>query len=292
MPLLAVFLPDKPDGSAVLLAPGGGYLRIVIDKEGVEAARRLNAAGVTVFMLRYRLPGEGWADGKDVPLQDAQRAMRIVRAGAQRFGIDPNRVGVIGFSAGGHVAASLATRPYDAVYAPVDDIDAQDAKPDFAGLMYPVITMGPGAHQGSRDNLLGPNPSDALVSAYSCEKLVTAEYAAKLHLLCRRRRCGAADGKRHGDVRGAAAREGSRRAARLRGGRPRLRAATGEGQAGLGLAGPVPALGLQPRLVSRSGRFAVLGRDLFAPRHMRQRVAQHLDARAGPRRVLAQMAAE
>ena len=173
VPLLAVFRPDKPDGSAVLLAPGGGYRLIVIDKEGEETARRLVASGVTVFMLRYRLPAEGWADGKDVPLQDAQRAMRIIRAGAQAYGIDPNRTGVMGFSAGGHVAASLATRPYDAVYKPIDDIDSQDAKPAFAGLMYPVITMGPGAHQGSRDHLLGTNPPEALANAYSCEKLVT-----------------------------------------------------------------------------------------------------------------------
>ena len=172
-PLLTVYRPSRPDGSAVLMAPGGGYIRVVIDKEGAEAARRLNASGVTVFMLRYRLPAEGWADAKNVPLQDAQRAMRIVRAGAQGFGIDPNRLGVLGFSAGGHVAASLATRPYDAVYKPVDDIDSLDAKPTFAALIYPVITMGPGAHGGSRDNLLGLNPPEAKVAAYSCEKLVT-----------------------------------------------------------------------------------------------------------------------
>jgi len=172
-PLLAVYRPEKPDGSAVLMAPGGGYVRIVIDKEGIECARRFNASGVTVFMLRYRLPAEGWANGKDVPLQDAQRAMRIVRASAQKFAVDPNRIGVMGFSAGGHVAASLATRPYDAVYKPVDEFDAQDTKPAFAGLMYPVITMSAeGAHMGSRTSLLGKTPSDALVAAYSCEKLV------------------------------------------------------------------------------------------------------------------------
>ena len=174
-PHLAVFRPQKPDGSAVVLAPGGAYRLIVIDKEGIETARRLNESGVTVFMLRYRLPAEGWVDGKNVPLQDAQRAMRIVRAGAQGFGIDPNRVGVMGFSAGGHVAASLATRATDTVYQPVDEIDAQDPRPVFAGLMYPVITMGPGAHGGSRDNLLGLNPPEAKVAAASCEKLVTGK---------------------------------------------------------------------------------------------------------------------
>lgn len=176
VPLFTVFRPEKPDGSAVLMAPGGGYVRIVIDKEGVEAARRFNASGVTVFMLRYRLPAEGWTDGKDVPLQDAQRAMRIIRAGAQGYGVDPARLGILGFSAGGHVAASLATRPYDPVYKPVDDIDSVDSKPSFACLTYPVITMSAqGAHMGSRDKLLGPSPTDALVAAYSCEKLVTRQ---------------------------------------------------------------------------------------------------------------------
>jgi acetyl esterase/lipase len=176
VPRLSVFRPERPDGSAVLLAPGGGYTRVVIDKEGVEAARRFNASGVTVFILYYRLPGEGWAGAKDVPLQDAQRALRIIRAGAQKFGIDANRVGVMGFSAGGHVAASLVTRPYDAVYKPIDDIDTLDARPVFAALMYPVITMSAaGAHSGSRLKLLGPNPSSELAAAYSCEKLVTRE---------------------------------------------------------------------------------------------------------------------
>jgi acetyl esterase/lipase len=175
VPLLHVFRPDRPDGSALILAPGGGYVRVVVDKEGVECARRFAASGVTVFMLRYRLPSEGWVNGRDVPLQDVQRAMRIVRAGAQRFGIDPNRVGVMGFSAGGHVAASAATKFADKVYEAVDSSDAQDAKPSFAALMYPVITMSKGAHPGSRTLLLGPNPTDALIAAYSCENAVTKQ---------------------------------------------------------------------------------------------------------------------
>ena len=175
IPLLQVFRPDKPDGSALIVAPGGGYARIVLDKEGIECARRFNASGVTVFLLRYRLPGEGWVDGRDVPLQDVQRAIRIVRAGAQRFAIDANRVGVMGFSAGGHVAASAATKFADPVYAQVDALDALDAKPSFAALMYPVITMAEGAHPGSRTLLLGSNPSDAVVAAYSCEKAVTKQ---------------------------------------------------------------------------------------------------------------------
>jgi len=172
-PLISVFRPDKPDGSAILLIPGGGYSVIVMDGEGVRNARLLNGSGVTAFVLRYRLPGDGWADAKDVPLQDAQRAMRLIRANAKKYAIDPTRLGVIGFSAGGHIAASLATRFDAKVYDPIDDADKLDARPDFAGLIYPVITMGEGAHGGSRDQLLGKDPSVALEAAYSCEKLVT-----------------------------------------------------------------------------------------------------------------------
>jgi acetyl esterase/lipase len=174
VPLLTVFRPEKPDGSAVLLAPGGGYVRIVMDKEGIETARRLNASGITVFMLRYRLPAEGWKPGTDVPLQDAQRAMRLIRSKAAVYGIDPARVGVLGFSAGGHVAASLATRFAEKVYAPIDAADTLDARPTFAGLMYPVITMSDAAHSGSRKNLLGEHPSAETIAHYSCEQRVTA----------------------------------------------------------------------------------------------------------------------
>jgi acetyl esterase/lipase len=175
-PILTVFRPAKPDGSALLLAPGGSYARVVIDKEGFETARRLNAAGITAFVLRYRLPAEGWADAPDVPLQDAQRAMRLIRARAADFAIDPARVGVLGFSAGGHVAASLITRFDAQVYAPIDAADQQDARPDFAGLMYPVVSMiPPVAHAASRENLLGAHPADAQQAAYSCERLVTAK---------------------------------------------------------------------------------------------------------------------
>jgi acetyl esterase/lipase len=174
-PLLTVFRPDKPSGAALLIAPGGGYRRVVLDKEGFETARRFNGEGVTVFVLRYRLPAEGWQDGADVPLQDAQRAMRIIRARAAQFAIDPKRIGVLGFSAGGHVAASLITRFDARVYAPVDRIDAQDARPDFAALMYPVVTMIPQiAHAGSRAALLGSEPTEAQQDAYSPQLHVTS----------------------------------------------------------------------------------------------------------------------
>src|ERR1700712_4625050 len=174
-PLLTVFRPDKPDGSALLVAPGGGYRRVVIDKEGFEAAHRLNGSGVTVFVLRYRLPGEGWANAADVPLQDAQRPMRIIRARAADFKIDPKRVGVLGFSAGGHVAASLITRADEPVYKPIDKLDQIGARPDFAGLMYPVISMIPPiAHAGSREKLLGANPTEAQQTLYSPDHHVTS----------------------------------------------------------------------------------------------------------------------
>ena len=173
-PILTVYRPQKPDGSAVLLAPGGGYARVVVDKEGIETALLLNQHGVTAFILRYRLPSEGWANGADVSLQDAQRAMRLIRAHAKDYGIDPARLGVLGFSAGGHVGASLATRFAAPVYAPIDAADNLDAKPAYAGLLYPVITMlAPYTETASRDALLGKDAAPDRLQAYSCQNMVT-----------------------------------------------------------------------------------------------------------------------
>lgn len=172
VPVMNVFRPERPDGSAMIIAPGGGYSREMLDFEGMDIARRFNKAGVTCFVLRYRLPGEGWQNRSDVPLQDAQRAMRLVRAHAAHYGIDPARTGFMGFSAGGHLAASIATRFAAAVYAPQDGADQGDARPSFSVPMYPVITMGEGAHAGSRDRLLGNNPTPALIDLYSCERHV------------------------------------------------------------------------------------------------------------------------
>jgi acetyl esterase/lipase len=175
-PELTVFRPARPSGAALVVAPGGGYVRVVIDKEGFEVGHRMTMAGITVFVLRYRLPGEGWDRASDVPLQDAQRAMRLVRANARRFGIDPARVGFMGFSAGGHLATSIATRFAEAVYTPVDAADAVSARPDLSCPMYPVITMDPAAaHAGSRTMLLGPNPTREQEARYSPERHVTAE---------------------------------------------------------------------------------------------------------------------
>jgi acetyl esterase/lipase/mannose-6-phosphate isomerase-like protein (cupin superfamily) len=169
-PTLSVFRPQKPDGSAILIIPGGGYRWVVIDKEGFEGARWFSRKGATVYVLKHRLPHQGWSAGPDTPLQDAQRAMRLIRARAGSDGIDPSRIMVIGFSAGGHVAGSLATR-FDAdVYAPRDDADRLSARPDSVTLMYPVITMKAGvAHVGSRANLIGEAPAQAMVEKYSLE---------------------------------------------------------------------------------------------------------------------------
>jgi acetyl esterase/lipase len=173
-PILTVFRPAQPNGAAVLIAPGGGYIRVVIDKEGFEVGHRLAQAGITSFVLRYRLPAEGWDFAADVPLQDAQRAMRLIRAGASRFDIDPRRVAAMGFSAGGHVAASLAARFDAPVYASVDAADRQSARPDLAVLMYPVIDMArPFAHAGSREALLGQAPTPHAEAAYSPHRHVT-----------------------------------------------------------------------------------------------------------------------
>ena len=146
-PILEVFRAERPNGAAVIVAPGGGYARLALDKEGAGAARCLNAAGVTAFVLNYRLPGDGWAAGYDAPVQDIQRALRLVRAGATIWGVDPFRIGVMGFSAGGHLAAAALTRFDDALYAPVDAADATSARPDFACLVYPLMSVGSGPGQ-------------------------------------------------------------------------------------------------------------------------------------------------
>ncbi|HEY5410750.1 MAG TPA: alpha/beta hydrolase [Caulobacteraceae bacterium] len=172
-PSLHLFRPPHPNGSALLVIPGGGYEFVSIANEGVDVAAKTNPLGYTVFVLNYRLPAEGWRDGAIVPLQDAQRAMRVIRASAARFMIDPARLSVVGFSAGGHLAASLATGFAEAAYVPSDDADRIDARPAAAGLIYPVITMThPFTHEGSRQHLLGNSPSDQIVAARSPEQHV------------------------------------------------------------------------------------------------------------------------
>jgi acetyl esterase/lipase len=173
-PTLTAFVPKQPNGASLIIAPGGGYVREVIDKEGSEIASWFAERGVTVFVLKYRLPGEGHAHASFVALADAQRAVRLVRSQAASWQLDPARIGFLGFSAGGHVAASLATQFARKVYEPLDPSDALSARPDFLLLLYPVISMQePIVHQGSKHALLGAHPSAADVALHSCELHVT-----------------------------------------------------------------------------------------------------------------------
>jgi acetyl esterase/lipase len=172
-PRLIAWVPEKPNGTSVVLAPGGGYVRVVLDKEGIEIAQWLNSLGVTVFILLYRLPGEGHANRSLVPLQDAQRALRLVRANAAAWGLALDRVGAMGCSAGGHVIGTLATMYQRETYTQQDAADAVSPRPDFVALIYAVLTMDERwAHPGSRLNLLGEAPNAAAVDAWSCEKYV------------------------------------------------------------------------------------------------------------------------
>ena len=175
-PKLVVFRPTTHNGAAVILMPGGGYERVVLDKEGYETARWLADRGYTCFVLFYRLPGDGWSAGPDTPLQDAQRAIRLVRSRALAMAFEPSRVAIMGFSAGGHVAASLTTRFAAKVYDRLDAADDLPARPDLSALIYPVITMDPVfMHGGSRKQLLGSSPTPEQIALYSPDKQVGAD---------------------------------------------------------------------------------------------------------------------
>jgi acetyl esterase/lipase len=169
-PSLEVFTPAKPNGSAVIVAAGGGYTRIERGKEAYPAARWLTDRGVTAFVLTYRLPGEGWEDGPLAPLQDAQRALRTVRAGAADRRLDPQRIGVLGFSAGGHLLGLAAARSAFESYGPRDAIDRQPAHPAFAALLYPVVTLErPYQHTSTCRVLVGRDATPALAAEWSVQ---------------------------------------------------------------------------------------------------------------------------
>lgn len=175
-PYLVVHRPARPNGDALLVIPGGGYQRVVLDKEGTALVPAFTEqGGTTLFVLRYRLPGEGRAD-REAALADAQRALRLIRHRAGEWGVRPHRIGVMGFSAGGHLAARLGTGFDASVYPPTDAIDGESARPDYQLLVYPVIDMhGPDTHAGSRQRLLGDTPSPELLQRYSMQTRVRAD---------------------------------------------------------------------------------------------------------------------
>lgn len=160
-PSLTVLRPERPNGASVVIAPGGGYVKIMTDKEGLDLARALFLPlGITVFLMTYRLPAEGHAAGPDAPIADGRRAIRLVRARAAEWGLDPARIGFLGASASGHIGAFLVADPTREVGAPVDEIDTLSCRPSFALLLYPVVTMEEAfAHSGSRIALLGSSPT-------------------------------------------------------------------------------------------------------------------------------------
>lgn len=174
-PTLTVFRPAKKlaTGTAIVLCPGGGYTRLVMEREGREAALRLNELGLTVFLLKYRLPNDLTQPDKTIAsLLDAQQAIRLVRERAAEFGVRPDHIGIMGFSAGGHLAATAAThfaRPVG------ENPSATSVRPDFAVLVYPVISFADSLmHPGSRKTLLGPTPTPAQIQLYSNELQVSA----------------------------------------------------------------------------------------------------------------------
>jgi len=166
VPQIEVYLPNKRSvtGQAVIICPGGGYSILAYDWEGTDVAKLLNAHGIAAIVLKYRLPDSLSSTAPDqVPLMDAKQAMRIVREKAASWNINPNKIGIMGFSAGGHLASTLSTH------------FEEETKPNFSILIYPVISMDKSiAHMGSRNNLIGKQPSEELAKLYSNELQVTA----------------------------------------------------------------------------------------------------------------------
>lgn len=175
-PEIQVYLPAKmrATGTSIVVLPGGGYAGLTFDFEGAQQAQFLADHGVAAFIVKYRIPSDKTMVDKSIgPLQDAQQGIRFVRQHAAEYNLDPNRVGVIGFSAGGHLATTLATH-FKKSY--VDNPDHINLRPDFLIAVYPVISMEAKiTHSGSRDALLGPNPSKEQVRLFSNELQVSAE---------------------------------------------------------------------------------------------------------------------
>lgn len=173
-PTLTVFVPKNPNGTSVVICPGGGYQFLAINKEGYKTAEWFNTMGITAFVLKYRLPTDEIMENKSIgPLQDAQESVRFIRRNAKKWNLNPDKIGILGYSAGGHLAASLSTKYDENVYQTVDSISA---KPNFSLLIYPVISMTDAiTHKGSKNKLLGNAASTALVEQFSAENHVNAQ---------------------------------------------------------------------------------------------------------------------
>jgi acetyl esterase/lipase len=172
-PAIIPYFPEKgkANGTAILIFPGGGYGGLASKHEGSDVALEFNKIGVTAFVVKYRLPSDSIMVDKTIgPLQDAQRAIQLVRERAAEWAIDPHKIGIIGFSAGGHLASTLLTHYVKAL---IDNPKNISLRPDFGMLIYPVITFGSEAHAGSRENLIGKNPPQQLLDLYSNEKQIT-----------------------------------------------------------------------------------------------------------------------
>ncbi len=174
-PSITIYLPEaaKATGTAIVVCPGGGYGGLAIDHEGEQIGQWLIKEGIAAFVVQYR---HAPLYGHPYPLMDAQRAVRTVRAGAAAWGLKPDRIGILGFSAGGHLTASTGILNEGGDPSAKDPIDQVSARPDFMVPIYPVITMQDDyTHKGSRKNLLGENPDPALVERYSLERQVNAQ---------------------------------------------------------------------------------------------------------------------
>lgn len=186
-PTLEVYLPSKKiaTGKAVVICPGGGYRGLAYDGEGTDIAKWFNAKGIAAFVLKYRVPAsKSLIIPHEAPLQDAKRAIRLVRSNAKKWNISENEIGIMGFSAGGHLASTLGTHFDSEDKLPKSEIENISARPDFMILIYPVITMEAFGHEGSRENLLGTKPNDELLHYYSNELQVTGKTPPTFLLHC------------------------------------------------------------------------------------------------------------
>ena len=166
-PRMQVYRPSKPNGRAVLICGGGGYFRIQLWKESGPAARWLQSRGYTVFELIYRLPNDGWDAA--APFADAQRAMKIIRSRAAEFGIRPDAIGILGQSAGGHLAGFTALQPNRKFYDGKDRYEAVSARPDFAALLFPVVSLREPFHTRTRKEIIGERPTRSAEEAWSLD---------------------------------------------------------------------------------------------------------------------------